>query len=51
MREVRYLGEELLATKGVLHGDVRCTSSEGSFNRWHKGLAEGLQSGETCDKK
>ena len=33
--EVRHLGEELLATKGVLHGDVRFTSSEGSFNRWH----------------
>ncbi|HKI35871.1 MAG TPA: nickel-responsive transcriptional regulator NikR [Gemmataceae bacterium] len=35
MHEVRHLGEELLATKGVLHGDVRFTSSEGSFNRWH----------------
>ena len=35
MKEVRHLGEELLATKGVLHGDVRFTSSEGSFNRWH----------------
>src|ERR1700716_2989115 len=33
--KVRHLGEELLATKGVLHGDVRFTSSEGSFNRWH----------------
>jgi CopG family nickel-responsive transcriptional regulator len=35
MQKVRHLGEELLATKGVLHGDVRFTSSEGSFNRWH----------------
>ena len=35
MEKVRHLGEELLATKGVLHGDVRFTSSEGSFNRWH----------------
>jgi CopG family nickel-responsive transcriptional regulator len=33
--EVRHLGEELLATRGVLHGDVRFTSSEGSLNRWH----------------
>jgi CopG family nickel-responsive transcriptional regulator len=33
--KVRHLGEELLATKGVLHGDVRFTSSEGGFNRWH----------------
>ena len=35
MAKVRHLGEELLATKGVLHGDVRFTSSEGSLNRWH----------------
>jgi len=35
MEKTRQLGEELLATKGVLHGDVRFTSSEGSFNRWH----------------
>ena len=35
MEKVRHLGEELLATKGVLHGDVRFTSSEGSLNRWH----------------
>ena len=33
--KVRHLGEELLATKGVLHGDIRFTSSEGGFNRWH----------------
>ena len=35
MAKIRHLGEELLATKGVLHGDVRFTSSEGSLNRWH----------------
>ena len=35
MDKVRHLGDELLATRGVLHGDVRFTSSEGSFNRWH----------------
>jgi CopG family nickel-responsive transcriptional regulator len=35
MEKIRQLGEELLATKGVLHGDVRFTSSEGSLNRWH----------------
>ena len=33
--KVRHLGEDLLATKGVLHGDIRFTSSEGGFNRWH----------------
>ena len=32
--EVRHLGEELLATKGVLHGEVTFTSGEGAFNRW-----------------
>ncbi len=31
---VRHLGEELLATKGVLHGDLTFTSDEGAFNRW-----------------
>jgi CopG family nickel-responsive transcriptional regulator len=35
MEKLRHLAEEMLATKGVLHGDVRYTSSEGSFNRWH----------------
>ena len=33
--QVRHLGEELLATKGVLHGEITVTSGEGSFNRWH----------------
>ncbi len=32
--QVRHLGDELLATKGVLHGDLTFTSGEGSFNRW-----------------
>src|SRR6266481_9183618 len=32
--QVKHLGEELLATKGVLHGEVTLTSGEGAFNRW-----------------
>jgi CopG family nickel-responsive transcriptional regulator len=32
--KVRHLGDELLATKGVLHGEVTFTSSERGFNRW-----------------
>ncbi len=32
--EVRHLGEELLATKGVLHGELIFTSGERSLNRW-----------------
>jgi CopG family nickel-responsive transcriptional regulator len=32
---VRHLGEELLATRGVLHGEMTFTSGEGAFNRWH----------------
>jgi CopG family nickel-responsive transcriptional regulator len=31
---IRHLGDELLATKGVLHGDLVFTSGEGAFNRW-----------------
>jgi len=31
---VRHLGDELLATKGVLHGEITFTSGEGAFNRW-----------------
>jgi CopG family nickel-responsive transcriptional regulator len=31
--QVRHLGDELLATKGVLHGDVILTSGEEDFNR------------------
>lgn len=33
--KVRHLGEELLATRGVLHGEITFTSDEGAFNRWH----------------
>src|SRR5438874_11534409 len=32
--EVKHLGEELLATKGVLHGEITYTSGESAFNRW-----------------
>ena len=32
--QVRHLGDELLATKGVLHGDMVFTTGEGGFNRW-----------------
>src|SRR5437870_490053 len=32
--KVRHLGDELLATKGVLHGEVTLTSGEGAFNSW-----------------
>jgi CopG family nickel-responsive transcriptional regulator len=31
--EVTHLGEELLATKGVLHGDITYTSDEGSLDK------------------
>ena len=31
---VRHLGDELLATRGVLHGEVTFTSGESAFNRW-----------------
>jgi CopG family nickel-responsive transcriptional regulator len=33
--EIRHLGDELLATRGVLHGELTFTSDEGVFNRWH----------------
>lgn len=32
--EVQHLGDDLLATKGVLHGDITYTSGEGNLNRW-----------------
>src|SRR5205085_10429966 len=32
--QVRHLGNDLLATRGVLHGEIRFTSGEGDFNRW-----------------
>ncbi len=33
--KVRHLGEELLSTKGVLHGEITYTSGERAFNRLH----------------
>jgi CopG family nickel-responsive transcriptional regulator len=33
-KEVIHLGDELIATKGVLHGEMVLTSGEGSFSRW-----------------
>jgi CopG family nickel-responsive transcriptional regulator len=33
--EVRHLGEELLSTRGVLHGDIIYTRGEDAFSRWH----------------
>src|SRR5262245_25519224 len=32
--QIRHLGEELLATKGVLHGEITFTSGERALNRW-----------------
>jgi CopG family nickel-responsive transcriptional regulator len=32
--QVRHLGDDLLATRGVLHGEITFTSGEGAFNRW-----------------
>jgi len=34
VHEVRHLGEDLLATKGVLHGEIIFTSGETALNRW-----------------
>jgi CopG family transcriptional regulator, nickel-responsive regulator len=33
-RKVRHLGEELLATRGVLHGELTFTSDEQAFSEW-----------------
>jgi CopG family nickel-responsive transcriptional regulator len=33
--KVRHLGEELLSTKGVLHGEIAYTSGESAFSRLH----------------
>src|SRR5204863_108294 len=33
-KEVRHLGEELLATRGVLHGDIQFAGDEEAFSRW-----------------
>jgi CopG family nickel-responsive transcriptional regulator len=32
--EVRHLGDELLAVKGVLHGEITFTGDEAALNRW-----------------
>jgi CopG family nickel-responsive transcriptional regulator len=32
--ELKHLGSELLATKGVLHGDLVFTGGEGTLDRW-----------------
>src|SRR5262249_61951775 len=32
--QVRHLGDELLATKGVLHGEMLFTGSEATLNLW-----------------
>jgi CopG family nickel-responsive transcriptional regulator len=32
--EVRHLGDDLLATRGVLHGDLLFTSDEAALNEW-----------------
>jgi CopG family nickel-responsive transcriptional regulator len=32
--EVTHLGDELLATRGVLHGEITYTSDEAALNRW-----------------
>src|SRR5580704_1448625 len=32
--KVTHLGDELLATKGVLHGEITFTTGEGAFNKW-----------------
>src|SRR5689334_12806509 len=33
-REVTHLGDDLLATKGVLHGEITFTSGEKAFSKW-----------------
>jgi CopG family nickel-responsive transcriptional regulator len=33
-KEVKHLGEELIATRGVLHGDILYTGGEGAFSAW-----------------
>src|SRR5208283_4879108 len=34
-KKVRHLGEEMVATRGVLYGDIQLASSESSFSSWH----------------
>jgi CopG family nickel-responsive transcriptional regulator len=33
-QEVRHLADELLATRGVLHGDIQFTGDEATLSRW-----------------
>jgi CopG family nickel-responsive transcriptional regulator len=33
--EIRHLGDDLVAAKGVLHGEVVLVGSEVDFSRWH----------------
>ncbi len=33
-RAVKHLGDELLSTKGVLHGEMTFTQGEAAFERW-----------------
>lgn len=33
-RQVTHLGDDLLATKGVLHGEITFTSGEKAFSKW-----------------
>jgi CopG family nickel-responsive transcriptional regulator len=37
-RQIRHLGEELIATKGVLHGEVRFTGGEQDLARLHESI-------------
>jgi CopG family transcriptional regulator, nickel-responsive regulator len=34
LKKVKHLGEELLAVRGVLHGEISFTSGESAFNAW-----------------
>jgi CopG family nickel-responsive transcriptional regulator len=34
LKKVKRLGEELLAVRGVLHGELSFTSGESAFNAW-----------------
>jgi CopG family transcriptional regulator, nickel-responsive regulator len=34
VKEVRHLADDLLATRGVLHGDVQFTGDESTLSRW-----------------
>lgn len=40
-RDIRRLGNELVATKGVLHGDIRLTADEGELRALHAARHQG----------